>query len=140
MTARRFLFIGLSLILVSIGIGGSFAQDHGENAAVAEGRYALTAAIQAGRHVAWRVDSSDGRVSLCTRTRKGQIACSDWSEPALSGLGPYAINAEFSQIADSSWVWRINTRVGQIAMCSFQLSRSEISDVRPICESLEGQE
>ncbi len=140
MPAHRILYICLSLVLVSIGIGGSFAQDHGENAAVAEGRYALTAAIQSGRHIAWRVDSSDGRVSLCTRMKKGRIACSNWSDPALSGRGPFAINAEFSQIAGSSWVWRINTRVGQIAMCSLRLTRSEISDAKPICESLESQE
>jgi hypothetical protein len=71
--------------------------------------------------------------------KSGKIACSNWSDRALSGRGPFAINAEFSQIADSSWVWRINTRVGQIAMCSLRL-RSEISDAKPICESLEGQE
>lgn len=140
MTANRLLLVGLSIILVPIGIGASNAQDLGENAAVTEGRYALTAATQSGRHIAWRVDSSDGRVSLCARIKKGQIACSDWSAPALNGPGPFAINAGFSQISNSFWVWRINTRVGQVAMCSLRLSRPEISNAIPVCESPENQE
>jgi hypothetical protein len=140
MTVPRFVLLSIPLIFFSIGIGDSFAQDAGENAVVAEGRYALTGAFKAGHHATWRVDRTDGRVSLCARLEKGIIACSDWSNPARNGSGPYEINADFSQVIDRSWVWRVDTQSGEIAMCSLRVPASDISDKKPTCQTLHGQE
>ena len=140
MTVPRPVLLSISLILFSIEIGDSFAQDAGENAMVTEGRYALTVASQTGQDVAWRVDRTDGRVSLCAILEKGIIACSDWSNPARNGLGPYAIKAQFSRITNHTSVWRVDTQSGEIAMCSLRMTRSDFSDKKPTCQTLHGQE
>lgn len=140
MTVPHFVLLSIPMILISIGIGDSFAQDAGENALVAQERYALSAASQSGRRLAWRVDRTDGRVSLCMRPEREMMVCSDWSKPARGDSGPYAINAEYSKIIDFAWVWRIDTQSGEIAMCSIQIIGSDISENVPVCQTPHGPE
>lgn len=140
MIVTRFVLLSIPLILFPIGIGDSFAQVAGENALVTQGRYALAAASQSGRRVAWRVDRTDGRVSMCVHPGKGMISCSDWSRPARNDSGPYAISADFSQIIDYAWVWRVDTQSGEIAMCTLPVTGSDISENEPTCETFDGQE
>lgn len=139
MTVPGFVLLSIPLILFSIGIRDSFAQDAGENAMLAEGRYALTVAFQTGRPATWRADRTDGRVSLCELLEEGTIACSDWSNPARNGSGPYAVKAVVSQVINYVRVWRVDTQSGEIAICSVRVSGSDISDEKPTCQTLHGQ-
>ena len=126
------------LIAILVGNADSLAQNSGENTAGPEERYALEASLQSGRQSAWRIDKIDGRVSLCVHLRDNKIDCSDWSYPAPNGLGSYAIDAGFSQVNQLFWVWRIDTRGGNISICYLKMSSSEVSEHKPTCENIDG--
>lgn len=111
----------------------ALAQDGGATAAVSGGQYALSAALQGGRHVAWRLKSGEGSVSVCSLNSSKDIICSLWSEAVTAKGGHFAINAEFSQLSGSAWVWLIDIKSGDTFLC--QISLRSLQSDRPDCQT-----
>lgn len=120
--------------LVLCGFAAAAAEARGdERIGAPDERFALSAAFQSGRFVAWRLDRTDGRVSVCSRLGAAELVCSAFSEPAASpAIGPFAINAENSSPVGTLWVWRIDTISGRLDYCSVPCCR-DLPAARPGC-------
>ena len=127
---RHLTFIGSALLCVTCTAG---AQDSGATASVPGGNYSLSAAMQGGQHVAWRLETTTGKVSVCSTKARQEIVCSPWSNPAAQGAGPFAINAEFSQLSGTAWAWLIDTGSGKTFLCQTTLRSLETD--KPACKS-----
>ena len=110
------VYLGLALLAMA---GSAVASERDERPGSTDERYMLSAAQQGGRFAAWRLDRTDGRVSVCLRQGTEGLSCSRWSAAAAPGSsGPYAINAENSGPVGTLWVWRIDTASGRLDYCS----------------------
>ncbi|MEK0085589.1 hypothetical protein [Benzoatithermus flavus] len=111
------------------------AAERDERAGHPDERYALSAAHQSGRFVAWRLDRFDGRVSACLRAGTQSLVCSAWSAPAApAATGPFAINAENSSPVGTLWVWRIDSESGRLDYCTLPCCQ-DLAAVAPSCTS-----
>lgn len=120
--------------LLLCGLAAAAAGAHGdERTERPNERFGLSAAFQSGRFVAWRLDRTDGRVSVCSRAGAAELVCSAFSEPAPStAAGPFAINAENSSPVGTLWVWRIDTLSGRLDYCSVPCCQ-DLAAARPGC-------
>lgn len=124
------VYLGLALLAMA---GSAMASERDERPGSADERYALSAAQQGGRFAAWRLDRTDGRVSVCLRQGTEALTCSPWSAAATpTASGPFAINAENSGPVGTLWVWRIDSASGRLDYCSVPCC-GELVTRAPVC-------
>ena len=75
----RLLPLVATLAAACLMLDAATASERDERVGHPDEQFALSAAHQSGRFVAWRLDRFDGRVSVCLRLGADELTCSSWS-------------------------------------------------------------